>query len=110
VKGNHDILKDNWYQEAEIEVHQTELWIPPFLFMHDKCMDREDVYTFCGHIHPGIYLHGLGKQGIRLPCFYFAKNYCVLPAFGRFTGLALIEPEQNENVFAIVENNLVQMQ
>jgi uncharacterized protein len=110
VRGNHDILKDSWYKEAEIEVIEKELLKRPFLFMHDRCTDRDDVYTFCGHIHPGIYLHGLGRQGLRLPCFYFAKDHCILPAFSRFTGTALIEPERNENVYAIVENKLLQMQ
>lgn len=110
VKGNHDILKNDWYQQAGIEVIEKELLIQPFLFTHDKCIDNQDVYTFCGHIHPGIYLSGLGKQGVRLPCFYFAKDRCILPAFSRFTGIALIEPAKNENVFAIVENKLVQMQ
>ena len=94
VRGNHDILKDSWYKEADIEVIEKELLQRPFLFMHDRCTDRDDVYTFCGHIHPGIYLHGLGRQGLRLPCFYFAKDYCILPAFSRFTGTALIEPER----------------
>lgn len=110
VKGNHDILTDNWYKEANIEVVESELLIFPFLFTHDKCIDKKDVYTFCGHLHPGVYLQGLGKQSLRLPCFYFAKNYCILPAFSRFTGTALIAPEQNENVFAIAENKLIQMQ
>jgi uncharacterized protein len=110
VRGNHDILKDAWYKEAGIEVIEKELLIHPFLFMHDRCTDHGDIYTFCGHIHPGIYLHGLGRQGLRLPCFYFAKDHCILPAFSRFTGTALVQPERNENVFAIVENKLVQMQ
>lgn len=109
VKGNHDILKDKWYEETGIEVIEKELVINSFLFTHEICSDRHDVYTFCGHIHPGIYLHGPGKQGIRLPCFYFAKHHCILPAFSRFTGMALIEPQRNEKVFAIVENKLVQM-
>ncbi|MGZ5192096.1 MAG: ligase-associated DNA damage response endonuclease PdeM, partial [Flavisolibacter sp.] len=89
VKGNHDILKQRWYIEAGIDVIEKELRIGPFLFTHDKCEEHDDIYTFCGHIHPGIYLHGLGKQSLRFPCFYFAKNHCVLPAFSRFTGLAL---------------------
>jgi len=110
VKGNHDILKGAWYKQANIEVIEKELLIQPFLFTHDNCMRKKGVYSFCGHVHPGIYLHGLGKQGIRLPCFYFAKDHCILPAFSRFTGMALIEPAQNENVFAIVEDKLVQMQ
>lgn len=110
VKGNHDILKDAWYQEAAIELIDKELQLDSFLFTHDICETRKDVYTFCGHIHPGIYLHGLGKQSLRLPCFYFAKDHCILPAFSKFTGTALIEPASNETIFAIVENKLLQMQ
>ena len=110
VKGNHDILKQKWYKEAGIDVIEKELRIDPFLFTHDKCEEHEDIYTFCGHIHPGIYLHGLGKQSLRFPCFYFAKNHCVLPAFSRFTGLALIEPAQNDKIFAVVEDKLIRMQ
>jgi uncharacterized protein len=110
VKGNHDILQNAWYKEAHIEVIEKELKINSFLFTHEKCETNPDLYTFCGHIHPGIYLQGLGKQSLRLPCFYFANDHCILPAFSKFTGTALIEPASNENVFAIVENKLVQMQ
>jgi len=110
IKGNHDILEDAWYQEANIKIVDKELQIDSFLFTHDKCEDYKGLYTFCGHIHPGIYLQGLGKQSLRLPCFYFAKDHCILPAFSKFTGIALIDPAKNENVFAIVENKLVQMQ
>jgi len=110
VKGNHDILKQKWYKEAGIDVIEKELRIDPFLFTHDKCEEYDDLYTFCGHIHPGIYIHGLGKQSLRFPCFYFTKNHCVLPAFSRFTGLALIQPAQNDKIFAVVEDKLIRMQ
>lgn len=107
VRGNHDILKNAWYQKAGIELVEKELQLRSFLFTHDKCEERNELYTFCGHIHPGIYLHGLGRQSLRLPCFYFGESHCVLPAFSRFTGTALIDPGKNEKVFAIVEQSLV---
>jgi DNA ligase-associated metallophosphoesterase len=107
VRGNHDILKSAWYQKAGIELVEKELQLRSFLFTHDKCEDRDELYTFCGHIHPGIYLHGMGRQSLRLPCFYFGESHCVLPAFSRFTGTALIDPGKNEKVFAIVEQSLV---
>jgi DNA ligase-associated metallophosphoesterase len=110
VKGNHDILHQRWYQESGIDLVEKELQKAPFLFTHDRCEDHEDYYTFCGHIHPGIYLHGLGKQSLRFPCFYFGEQHCILPAFSRFTGMAHIEPKKNEPVFAIVEQSLVRMQ
>lgn len=109
VKGNHDILAEKWYVDAGIQLVQNELQIGTFMFTHERCSERDDVYTFCGHIHPGIYLAGPGRQGLRLPCFYFAKKHCILPAFSRFTGMALIEPARNEKVFAIVEDKLVPM-
>ena len=109
VRGNHDILKREWYVNAGIEVIEDELSIYPFHFTHERCNDMEDHYTFCGHIHPGIILNGLGKQSLRFPCFYFSEKHCILPAFSRFTGMALVDPEEAESVFAIVENSLVKL-
>lgn len=110
VKGNHDILKDAWYRETNIEVIPQELRLNSFLFTHDKCEDYQGLYTFCGHIHPGIILHGLGKQSLRFPCFYFGETHCILPAFSRFTGVAIVERKQNDQLFAVVENKLIAMQ
>lgn len=110
VKGNHDILQEAWYKDARIEVIDETLVIGNFIFTHEKCETHKDFYTFCGHIHPGIYLQGLGRQSLRLPCFYFAEDHCILPAFSKFTGTALVTPTMKEHVFAIVENTLIQMQ
>lgn len=110
VKGNHDILKESWYAATHIDVIEKELRLNSFLFTHDKCKDSADTYIFCGHIHPGIVLQGLGKQALRLPCFYFGETHCILPAFSRFTGTALIETKKKDHLFAVVENSLIQMQ
>src|SRR5689334_10185492 len=48
VKGNHDILKEEWYASSSIQLIQKELIIQDFVFTHDKCEDREDKYIFCG--------------------------------------------------------------
>src|SRR5204862_4638420 len=34
VKGNHDILDNRWYEEADITVHNEPLVIHHFLFVH----------------------------------------------------------------------------
>lgn len=107
VRGNHDILKEEWYRMADIDLIEKEYRLNTFLFTHDKCEDHEELYTFCGHIHPGIMINGLGKQSLRFPCFYFSTYHCILPAFSKFTGQALIEPVRNDKVFAIVENSLI---
>ena len=92
VKGNHDILIADWYTQAEINVITENLVVKNFCFRHDfssSASDQLSYYTFSGHIHPGIRLNGLARQSLRFPCFYFTESYCILPAFSRFTGLAL---------------------
>ncbi|MEO6405662.1 MAG: ligase-associated DNA damage response endonuclease PdeM [Ferruginibacter sp.] len=112
VKGNHDILKKDWYADAEIFVHEDILKIENLLFTHDieKCSNDDGCYCISGHIHPGISLHGMGKQSLRFPCFYFGKKYAVLPAFGKFTGTFPVKPQTGDAVFALVENNIMQLQ
>jgi uncharacterized protein len=109
VKGNHDILKDSWYHDAAIEVLQPTLQIKPFLFSHDQCEVTDDLYTFCGHIHPGVLVHGLGKQSLRFPCFYFGEKQCILPAFSKFTGAVAMERSAANAIYALVENELVKI-
>src|SRR5437868_3104594 len=35
IKGNHDILEEDWYKEAGIEVHKEHLELGAFGFIHD---------------------------------------------------------------------------
>jgi DNA ligase-associated metallophosphoesterase len=106
IMGNHDILGEAWYREAGIEVIPEQLQIGDFLFVHDiedaDVGARPAVYPFSGHIHPGIRINGMGRQSIHLPCFYFGASYAVLPAFSRFTGTVSIQPERDDEVFAII--------
>lgn len=109
VRGNHDILKDAWYADAAIDVVQPTLQLNSFLFSHDRCQSAAGVYSFCGHIHPGVVLHGLGKQALRFPCFYFTENHSILPAFSKFTGAVGMNKSEADAIFAIVENELIKL-
>lgn len=114
VKGNHDILENNWYKEANIQFHEWELSVNHFNFRHeDKRIKKKETspgdYTFSGHLHPGITIKGQGRQSLRLPCFYFAQEHCVLPAFSRFTGTYQVKPQRGETVYAIAGNELMKM-
>lgn len=107
VKGNHDILLPEWYANNQITVINT-LQQPPLQFLHDPADSTfSENYILSGHIHPGIRVGSLGKQSMRLPCFYFGKHQGILPAFSGFTGLATIEPNDGDAVFAIVKNTIV---
>ena len=111
IKGNHDILHEAWYKASKITVHHDKQCIEDFCFCHDACLSEQEKgkYIFSGHIHPGVKIRGMAKQSLSFPCFYFTEKYCVLPAFSKFTGLALIRPTNGESVFAIVENDLVKL-
>ncbi len=115
VKGNHDILQNDWYSQCDIKLTEEKKIVNDFCFIHDitHSASHEVIttkYFFSGHIHPGIRMNGTGKQSLCFPCFCFGKEYAVLPAFSRFTGVALIDPKKDENVFAIVQNKIVQLQ
>ncbi len=114
IRGNHDILSKKIYKEAGVEVFENKYLFKNFCFTHDISTDcevsGEKLFTFSGHIHPGIKMNGSGHQSLMLPCFYFGKNYAVLPAFSAFTGLAKIKPASTDHVFAIVENSVIKIQ
>ena len=111
VKGNHDIITDQWYTTATITVAEKSLKKNGFLFVHhieDAAEDElQDHYCFSGHIHPAVLIKGLGKQSLRFPCFYFTEKYAVLPAFGKFTGTHMVEPAKNEKAFAVVNKSVI---
>lgn len=111
IKGNHDILAKKFYENAGIKTTDDLLSVKNFCFTHDighHCNNgSKNNYTFSGHIHPGIHIHGLARQSLQFACFYFGETYAVLPAFSRFTGFSKIKIKENDKVFAIVNNNII---
>jgi len=109
IRGNHDILKESWYREAQIVLIENKLTIGPFAFSHDiaevKPEENQLSYFFSGHIHPGVSIRGAGRQSLRFPCFYFGSQYAVLPAFSKFTGTHPIKPKKGESVYAVLPAN-----
>ncbi len=102
VKGNHEILQNDVYENLGIKLVSHILQIGPFNFSHELIENDHVAYSFVGHTHPGFKLAGRGKQSAVLPCFYFTNTYCVLPAFSRFTGKHLVELKKGEKVYGIV--------
>lgn len=105
--GNHDIISRHEFEKIGLECVNTYT-MPPFIFMHDKQEDtNSDFIPVSGHIHPAIKLRTKGRQNIYTPCYFVGKSNILLPAFGTLTGTYLIEPGQNDLVFAIVEDRVV---
>ncbi|WP_234570319.1 ligase-associated DNA damage response endonuclease PdeM [Rhodohalobacter sp. 614A] len=111
VTGNHDLLHQSFYESANITVHE-KLEINDFLFVHDPqelSGLKPSTTVVAGHIHPGISIKGKGRQSLRFPCFLFSDEKILLPAFGEFTGLHTIKPEEDEQVYAIVEESILEL-
>jgi DNA ligase-associated metallophosphoesterase len=111
VLGNHDILSKEQYARHSMKVYDKELRVGDFLLTHEPLTEfPENVYNLSGHLHPGVKLHGTGRQSLMLPCFYFGKRQGIMPAFGSFTGLARINPQKEDKIFVIAENKIIAYQ
>ena len=110
IEGNHDILEGKHYAAAGLEVHDD--WAEAGLLLtHEPLAEiPSEQYNIAGHIHPGVRLVGKGKQSLRLPCFFFGPQQAILPAFGAFTGLALMRATKKDRVFVIYEASIQEMQ
>jgi len=53
-----------------------------------------------------VALGGNGRA-LTLPCFYFGRDYALLPAFGEFTGTAVVRPRAGERVFVLAGDEII---
>ena len=109
VKGNHDKQKKEVYTDLAIDVREPTFNSTNFCFIHDAAECSSELYSIGGHIHPGISIVSKTKQRLKFPCFYFSENYAILPAFSVFTGLQLLRPLPNDQVFAITPTKVVKV-
>lgn len=105
VAGNHDIISPLRYQQLGVEICE-EMQSEALLLTHHP-EKREGLYNMCGHIHPGYRLSGIGKQFLKLPCFYKSEDQLIFPSFGTFTGNYMISPQVGEEVYAITKKEVI---
>lgn len=107
VEGNHDIISKDHYSHLAIEVYK-ELTINDFLLTHHPT-EKEGLFNFCGHIHPGVQLKGIGKQFLKLACFFHKPNQLIFPAFGTFTGNFYLVPTEQDKIYVIVKDEVIEV-
>ncbi len=109
VEGNHDMIPEVLLRESGIQ-QIGRLDQGPFTFTHDPADLAPDFgYHVCGHVHPGIRLEGAGRQRLRLRCFHFSDKQAVMPAYGAFTGMYTIEPAEQDRVFAMTGEAVIEV-
>ncbi|MVN22787.1 ligase-associated DNA damage response endonuclease PdeM [Mucilaginibacter sp. HMF7410] len=110
IKGNHDIIEEEHFTKLDISV-QEEMLVGPFRMAHHPLKMEEaeklEVYSLCGHIHPGVHLRGKGRDAVTLSCFSFGRNQAILPSFGKFTGRIAVQHQETDRVFGILNDKVV---
>lgn len=118
VPGNHDRLTHRQFEKYGIAVHPEPYVEGPFAFSHHPHSLKQLVgalgesgaqglYNLAGHVHPAARLRGRG-EAMKLPCFYFATEAGLLPAFGAFTGTYTVQPRRGDRVYVLAGSKVVQ--
>lgn len=108
VRGNHDRGAGDPPSELGIRCVDAPLLEDGLAFAHYP--DPVDgAFVVAGHLHPGVRLVGRGRQRQRLPCFWIRPDGCVLPSFGDFTGMAIVEPTPTDRVFVVADAAVVEV-
>jgi DNA ligase-associated metallophosphoesterase len=100
VTGNHDKKAGQLPAIWSIAPAGERLQIGPFVFRHHPEPDASG-YVIAGHIHPAVELLEPGGGSMKAACFWFGREVAVLPAFGRFTGTAMVRPREGDGVFVV---------
>lgn len=103
VRGNHDRKAGDPPGDLGIQCTDAPHVMTPFVLDHHPRASK-DGYVLAGHVHPGVRV-----VGERLPCFLVGAKVATLPAFGEFTGLAMIASAETESVYAIAEDSVIQL-
>lgn len=111
IRGNHDRSAGDppadWNLRIADEPH-ADAPSDTLALAHHPDQDSDERPFFCGHLHPGVRLHG-GVGSIRCPVFWFTPRRAMLPAFGSFTGLALVSPGPEDTVLAVGPDAVVHL-
>jgi uncharacterized protein len=108
VRGNHDRHAGDPPSDLHINCVNAPAYVPPFVFRHEPA-NAGDAYGLAGHVHPGLSVVGRGLQRETLPCFIIGETGALIPAFGSFTGLSLVEPGPEDRTFVIVGDEVLQV-
>jgi len=108
TRGNHDILPDFIFGDSAIEVVDVFRTAENILFTHHPMETVPAGHVnIAGHVHPGCVLRGGARQQFRLPCFCLHDAVLLLPAFGSFTGLHVIQPAPGIRLFPVLQDEVI---
>lgn len=108
VRGNHDAGAGDPAPAWGIECVDGPWVDAPFVYRHEPGVDERG-YVLCGHVHPGIVLRGAAGTRMRVPCYWMGRRVGVLPAFGSFTGMKVVQPVVGDRVYAVSADSIMEV-
>lgn len=107
VAGNHDLKISKL--PAGLAIKPSLDFSAGFRVVHDPADANGQKIHICGHWHPVIRIPDGKRTSLRLPCFLLRNNTLVLPAFGSFTGGAILETNSADRVFVAMRDQVVEL-
>lgn len=108
VRGNHDAHAGDPPAELGIACVDAPYVLGPFVGVHEP-EPWPDGYVLSGHLHPCVTVRGRGKQSARLPAFVFGPRVGVLPAFSSFTGGGMYERDDEDALYVVAGDEVVNL-
>jgi DNA ligase-associated metallophosphoesterase len=106
VRGNHDLRAGDPPDDWRMDCVDAPAMLAPFVLCHEPC-ESDAGTVLCGHVHPAFKLWGKGGMSATLPCFMIGARRMILPAFGSFTGNALVKPAEGERIAVIADDEVI---
>jgi DNA ligase-associated metallophosphoesterase len=107
VVGNHDLklkqIPTPLHSVPALDLEEN------FRVIHDPADAGGEQLHLCGHWHPVVKIRDGKRSSLRFPCFLLRHNTLVLPAFGSFTGGAVLTPTADDRVFVALRETLVEL-
>lgn len=108
TKGNHDIIDPKYLENSPLLVKPYLLLDEGVVLSHEPIPHLgQDLYNIVGHLHPGYQLQAKGRQRYKLPCFVLENKVLTVPAFGKWTGLFLVEQKPHNQIFVIINDSII---
>lgn len=111
IKGNHDIIPDEYFQDIGVRPVDWLMTDNKLYFTHHPLYEQtpQRCLNIAGHVHPACVIEQKARQSVRLPCFYYREKTLLLPAFGKMTGMHMLESRHHDLVFPVFHNEVIQL-
>jgi uncharacterized protein len=107
VVGNHDVkirqLPVGFDSAPHLDLGEN------LRIIHDPAHASGERLHISGHWHPIVRIPDGRRTSLRLPCFLFRNNTVVLPAFGSFTGGAILSREPEDRIFVVLRDEVIEL-